>query len=179
MQQRYYPRSFPRLLLIGFTLVALPPVFALVNNAISIDRLANRSQREVYQAVQASQNSRRLAQLLVSLERTARQIAILDDRSLLDAYGISRRQFEQTVAEFARLPVDPEQRAALDRIIEGEAAIYAALARPGAPRGEALNPTLERFEALAEQAQAVVSRANAQIDREVEAMRATADQAQR
>jgi two-component system sensor histidine kinase GlrK len=178
MQQRYYPRSFPRLLLIGFTLVALPPVFALVNNAISIDRLANRSQNEVYQAMQASQSSRRLAQLLVALERTARQIAILDDRSLLDAYAINRRQFEQTVAEFARLPVDTQQRAALDRIIEGEAAIYAALSRPGA-RGDALKPALDRFEALSEHSQVVVTRANAQIDREVEAMRATADQAQR
>ncbi len=178
MQQRYYPRSFPRLLLIGFTLVALPPVFALVNNAISIDRLANRSQNEVYQAVQASQSSRRLAQLLVALERTARQIAILDDRSLLDAYLINRRQFEQTVGEFARLPVDAEQRTALDRIIEGEAAIYAALSKPGA-RGEALNPAIHRFERLSEQSQLLVTRANAQIDREVEAMRATADQAQR
>jgi two-component system, NtrC family, sensor histidine kinase GlrK len=178
MQQRYYPRSFPRLLLIGFTLVALPPVFALVNNAISIDRLANRSQNEVYQAVQASQSSRRLAQLLVGLERTARQFAILEDRSLLDAYAINRRQFEHTLAEFTRLPVDREQRAALDRIIEGEAAIYTALARPGA-RGDAVKPALERFEALSEQAQLVVTRANAQIDREVEAMRATADQAQR
>src|SRR5688500_6244382 len=112
MQQRYYPRSFPRLLLIGFTLVALPPVFALLNNAISIERLANRSQNEVFQAVQASQNSRRLAQLLVSLERTGRQIAILDDRTLLDAYGANRRQFQGTVAEFARLPLDAQQRAA-------------------------------------------------------------------
>jgi two-component system sensor histidine kinase GlrK len=178
MQQRYYPRSFPRLLLIGFTLVALPPVFALVNNAISIDRLANRSQNEVYQAVQASQSSRRLAQLMVGLERTARQFAILDDRSLLDAYATNRRQFEQTLAEFSRLPVDGEQRAALDRIIEGEASIYTALSRSGA-RGDALKPALERFEALSEQAQLIVTRANAQIDREVEAMRATADQAQR
>ena len=178
MQQRYYPRSFPRLLLIGFTLGALPPVFALVNNAISIDRLANRSQNEVYQAVQASQSSRRLAQLLVALERTARQIAILDDRSLLDAYTFNRRQFEQTVAEFARLPVDTEQRAGLDRIIEGEAAIYAALSKPGV-RGDALNPALARFEGLSEHSQMIVTRANAQIDREVEAMRATADQAQR
>ena len=178
MQQRYYPRSFPRLLLIGFTLVALPPVFALVNNAISIDRLANRSQNEVYQAVQASQSSRRLSQLLVSMERTARQIAILDDRSLLDAYLISRRQFEQTIAEFARLPVDKEQRAALDRIIEAGGAIFSVLSPPGA-KGAALKPALERFEDVSEQAQVVVTRANAQIDREVEAMRATADQAQR
>src|ERR1700741_698440 len=144
MQQCYYPPSFPSILLIVFPLGALPPVFALVNNATSIDRLANRSQNEVYQAVQASQSSRRLSQLLVSLERTARQIAILDDRSLLDAYRINRPQFEPGVREFVGLPVDKEQRAALDRIIETEAAIFAVLSRPGA-KGEALKPALERF----------------------------------
>jgi two-component system sensor histidine kinase GlrK len=177
MQQRYYPRSFPRLLLIGFTLVALPPVFALVNNAISIDRLANRSQNEVYQTVQASQNSRRLAQLLVSLERTARQFAILEDRSLLDAYALSRAQFEQTVAEFSRLPLDRQQRSALEEIVAVEAGIFATLSR-GA-KGAQLTAAIERFELLSARAQTIVERSNAQIDREVEAMRTTADQAQR
>ena len=42
-----------------------------------------------------------------------------------------------------------------------------------------MNATVERFEALSGRAQTIVARSNAQIDREVEAMRATADQAQR
>ena len=58
--QRYYPRSFLKLLLIGFTLVALPLIFALINNAVSVDRLANRSQIAVHQAVLATQASHRL-----------------------------------------------------------------------------------------------------------------------
>src|SRR3970040_302568 len=102
----YYPRSFPRLLAVGFTLVALPLVFALVNTAVSVDRLANRSQNAVYQAVQATQTGRRLAQQLTALERTARQIVILDDRSLLGAYAANRRQFEQAVGGFAHPPLD-------------------------------------------------------------------------
>ncbi|MBI2508572.1 MAG: hypothetical protein HYV99_00775 [Betaproteobacteria bacterium] len=71
--QRYYPRSFLKLLLVGFTLVAAPLIFALINTAISVDQLANRSQRAVYQAAQATQSGRRLAELLTSLERTARR----------------------------------------------------------------------------------------------------------
>ena len=59
-----YPRSFIRLLLIGFTLVALPLIGALVTSAIAVDRLANRSQIAVYGAVQATQSSRRLGELL-------------------------------------------------------------------------------------------------------------------
>ena len=175
--QRYYPRSFPRLLLIGFTLVALPPVFALVNNAITVDRLATRSQNEVYRAVQATQSSRRLSQLLGSLERTARQIIILDDRSLLDAYLPARTQFEQTLAEFSRLPLDAEQAIALEEIVQGEAQIFAALS--GGAGGAKLKESVEGFEELAAKAQTIVARSNALIDREVEAMRSTADQAQR
>jgi two-component system sensor histidine kinase GlrK len=174
----YYPRSFPRLLAVGFTLVALPLVFALINNAISVDRLANRSQNAVYEAVQATQASRRLAQLLRALERNANQIVILDDRSLLDAYAANRRQFEQTVTQFSRPSLDPEQMDALNEIVRGEAEIFAALSAPGKP-GAQMKDALGRFEQLAERAQAIVMSSNAQIDREVDAMRTTADRAHR
>jgi two-component system sensor histidine kinase GlrK len=174
----YYPRSFPRLLAVGFTLVALPLVFALVNNAVSVDRLANRSQNAVYRAVQATQSGRRLAQQLTALERTARQIVILDDRSLLDTYAANRRQFEQAVAEYTNLPLDAGQKRALEDIVRGEAAVFTALSGAG-PKSPEAGTAVERFMGLSEQAQALVARSNAQIDREVEAMRGTADRAQR
>ena len=176
--QRYYPRSFPRLLLTGFALVALPLIFALINNAVSVDQLANRSQNAVYLAVQATQNGRRLAQQLNALERTARQMVILGDQSLLDNYAANRRQFEQVAAEFANLPLDAEQKRALDDIVRGEAVIFAALSG-AAPQDLPLKEAVEGFVVLSERAQAIVSRSNTQIDSEAEAMRATADRAQR
>ena len=175
---RYYPRSFPRLLLTGFALVALPLIFALINNAVSVDQLANRSQNAVYLAVQATQNGRRLAQQLNALERTARQMVILGDQSLLDNYAANRRQFEQVAAEFANLPLDAEQKRALDDIVRGEAVIFAALSG-AAPQDLPLKEAVEGFVVLSERAQAIVSRSNTQIDSEAEAMRATADRAQR
>ena len=93
----YYPRSFLRLLLVGFSLVALPLVFALITSSVAVDRIASRSQTAVYEAVQATQSSRRLSELLTALERSARQIVILNDRSLLDAYKTIRAKFRQTV----------------------------------------------------------------------------------
>lgn len=173
----FYPRSFPRLLAVGFTLVALPLMFALVNNAVSVDRLANRSQNAVYRAVQATQSGRRLAQQLTALERTARQMVILDDYSL-DTYAANRRQFEQAAAEFANLPLDAEQKKALEDIVRGEAAAFSALAGAG-PKSREAEVAVESFIGLSEQAQALVARSNALIDREVNAMRNTADRAQR
>ena len=178
MRFLYYPGSFPKLLAVGFTLVALPLVFALVSNAISVDQLANRSQNAVYQAVQATQSSRRLAEQLTALERTTRQVVILGDSSLLDNYALNRRQFEQAVRGLANLPLDVEQKSALEDVVRGEAAIFAALTEAD-PQSEKLNAAIERFAELAGRAQIIVARSNALIDREVEAMRATADQAQR
>lgn len=174
----YYPRSFFKLLAVGFTLVALPLVFALVNNAISIDQLANRSQQAVYRAVQATQSSRRLVELLTAMERSARQMVILGDRALLDSYGLNRKQFLATAGGFSTLPVDSEQKRALDAIVREEAEIFAVLSDARANSAQQAK-AVEGFIGLADGAQAITVRSNELIDREVEAMRATAAQAQR
>ncbi len=174
----YYPRSFLKLLLIGFTLVALPLVVALITSAIAFDRLANRSQTAVYQAVQATQSSRRLNELLTAMERSARQIVILGDRTLLNAYKISRAQFLETATRFADLPFDAEQRADLDAIVKSEQQIFDALANP-ALRPATLHAQVSRFVELSSRAQAIMTKSGQLIDREVEAMSKTADHAQR
>ncbi len=171
------PNSFPRLLAVGYAMVALPLIFALINNAISINQFANRSQRAVQQAVQSTQSSRRLAELLGTLERNARQMAILGDRSLLDAYEANRRMFLQTAGEFSALPFDAEQRIALNAIIDGEAIAYAALRDPQG--GAGLKRAVTAFARLDERAQGIIARGDRLIDREIEAMRETAARAQR
>jgi two-component system sensor histidine kinase GlrK len=160
----------------GLTLIALPLIFALINNAVTVDQLANRSQNAVYQAVQATQVSRRLAELITALERSARQMVILGERSMLDAYQANRHSFEQAVTESSRLPLDAEQERALEDIVREEKAIYAALSDPNATE-KRLAQAVARFPALADHALVITTRSAALIDREVEALRATADQA--
>jgi two-component system sensor histidine kinase GlrK len=176
--RRYYPRSFLKLLVIGFTLVALPLILALINTAVSVDQLASRSQQTVYQAVQATQSTRRLAELITTMERAARQMVILGDRSLIDAYGVAREQLIRTARQFEGLPFDVEQKSALDRIVRGEEEIYKALSDPSAQTPE-LAKTVQRFVDLAAEARIINMRSNALIESEVEEMRATAAQAQR
>jgi len=173
-----YPRSFLELLLVGFTLVALPLVVALITSAVAVNRLAERSQTAVYQAVQATQGSRRLSELLTALERTARQIVILGDRSLLDAYKLSRVQFQQTVAQFDNLPFDAEQRVNLDAIVKTEEEIFSALSNP-VLRPRTLQAQVSRFVELATRSEAISAKSGQLIDREVEAMRENASRAQR
>ena len=173
----YYPRSFLKLLFVGFALIALPLMIALINNAFSIDRLGNLSQKAVYQAVQATQSSRKLAELIPAMERTAHQMLILGDRSLLDTYIVHRKQLLSTAADVATLPFDTEQLSALREIVGREAAIYDTLSNPqSAP--EDLQKAVQAFVGLGERAQEINRRSNALIDREVENMRETARQAQ-
>ncbi len=76
---RFYPKSFPMLILAGFALAVLPLIFALINNAISIHELASKSQRAVINAVQVTQSTRLLIEQITGMERGARQFAILAD----------------------------------------------------------------------------------------------------
>jgi two-component system sensor histidine kinase GlrK len=173
-----YPRSFLKLLLVGFSLVALPLIVALITSAIAVDQLANRSETAVYEAVRATQSSRRLSELLTSMERSARQIVILNDRSLLAAYEISRAQFAETTAQFAELPFDAAQRAELDAIVATEQQIFETLSS-GQLNPAKLQAQVGRFGELANHAQSIMAKSASLIDHEVDEMRRTALEARR
>ncbi len=172
------PNSFPKLLAVGFAMVALPLIFALINNAVAINQFANRSQRAVQQAVQSTQSSRRLAELLSALERNTRQMAILGDRSLLDAYETNRKLFLQTAGEFSALPFDEEQRIALNDIIDSETAVFTML-RSAVADDAALKRAVGEFVRLDARAQGIIERGDRLIDREIEAMGETAARARK
>src|SRR6185295_8635660 len=142
------------LLFVGFALVALPLMIAVINNAISIDRLGNLSQKAVYQAVQATQASRRLAEAIPAMERAAHQMLILGDRSLLDTYRVHRKQLSASAAQVATLPFDTEQRDALREIVRREGEIHELLSNPDA-RPDELQKAVQSFVGLGERAQAI------------------------
>jgi two-component system sensor histidine kinase GlrK len=80
------PRSLNGLILVGFGLVALPLLIAVVWALISLDRLAAHSEQLIVSGVAAAENNRALAQQVASFERLARQYLVLrteDSRSLV------------------------------------------------------------------------------------------------
>ena len=178
MRITFYPRSFSNLLLVGFMLVALPLIAALITSAIAVDQLANRSQTAVYQAVRATQSSRRLSELLTAMERSARQIVILNDRGLLDAYNVSRAQFQDISTQLAELNFYPGQRADLGAIVKTEQQIFDALSNP-AVKPAALKAQVGKYVELSNRAQDIVVKSSQLIDSEVEAMLKAAATAQR
>jgi len=126
----YYPRSFLKFILLGFLLVSLPLVYALVELIFSLDRLQQQGQEAVQQAAQAGRASRQLFEQSSTLERIVRQYLILEDAALLDDYGRVRQEFRATARQLSLLPLSKDQLASLDALGDSEARLNAMLRAP-------------------------------------------------
>ena len=73
----YRPKSLNGLILVGFGLVALPLLVAVVWALFNLDRLAEQSETLVTTGVAAAENNRLLVERVGSLERVARQHQVL------------------------------------------------------------------------------------------------------
>ena len=124
---RRNPSSFLKLILLGFALVGLPLIIALINSALSIDRLADHSRKAVYQAAQIAHSSRALADEIAAMERAVRQTHILGDSSLLQGYFRAHHKFETTAIALLELSLHEEQKELLIKIQALETSIFQKL----------------------------------------------------
>jgi two-component system sensor histidine kinase GlrK len=164
---RLYPKSFLRLILIGFGLVLLPLVFALGNAALNVQHLAEQSELAVREAAVATRASREMLETLTGMERTLRQYLVLRDRGLLTDYRRLHGEFMQATQEYSRLPLDEAGRSRLLAVQGREQKLLNAL-----ESGETVSP--EEFSAIAEQARGVLTASSRLVDAEVERLRTTA-----
>ncbi len=151
------PRSFLGLLLAGFFVVATPLAGALLYSAWRTEQLANQSRSAVFDAALASRASRSLVNRVGSLERLALQLTVFRDPELRADFDRARTGFLQIAAEIGRLPLEPDQQEAIQRMRGREQQLYdllgAASAR-GLPDARAVKETVG---ALAEDAHQVLA----------------------
>jgi two-component system sensor histidine kinase GlrK len=171
----YYPRSFLKFILLGFLLVSLPLVYALVELIFSLERLQAQGQEAVVQAAQAGRASRQLLEQASTLERIVRQHLILEDSALLDDYARVRQEFRQTARQLALLPLDSNQLAALDALTDGESRLHKLLAAPQRSP-EVQTQLADGYARLADGAQATLSAASALTERAIDRLDETASQ---
>ncbi|MGH8799415.1 MAG: ATP-binding protein, partial [Casimicrobiaceae bacterium] len=169
----YYPRSFLKFILLGFLLVSLPLLYALVELIVSLDRLGTQSQQAVLQAAQAGRASRQLYEQATTLERLVRQQLILDDPQLIDDYGRLRQDFRQTSLQLMQLPLDRAQIAQLERLTDNESRLYSLLKTPQRP-ASAAKVLADGYANMAEDAQSMLSATNRLTEREIERLQQTA-----
>ena len=168
-----YPRSFLALLLIGFSIVALPLLFALFSNALSFERLAGLSEQAVHSAVKVTQSSRSLAAVITSLERSARQYAVAGEATFLEAYRANRASFQSITRQLGAMALSETQRSEVVAIEKHEEAIHQLLTRMG-PVPELTRRLPREFAALAERAHVLVQLGDQVIDEGIEELRVQA-----
>lgn len=164
-----YPRSFLRLLLLGYGLTMLPLLLAFGNASLYVDRLAEQSQNTLSQAVQATRSSRVLLEQLNVMERSARQYFVLEDKLLLDNYQIAHDKFIETIRELSMIPLSQDQQRVLRLLADSESRLFNDILI----QTHSLTPPetiVAEFSELAAQAQDILSENNRLIDRESQAL---------
>lgn len=171
-----YPKSFLKLLLIGFALAMLPLLFAFGNAALYLDRLAVQSRSTVTQAVQATRASRALVEQLTFMERSARQYFVLNDDLLLDNYTHSHEKFNNAIHQLSMLPLGHDQKDTLDKLTSSETELYLSIMQK--PPVSPPQTLIAQFVDLSQQAQNILAENNRLIDRESTVLAETAERTQ-
>jgi len=172
------PRSLSGLMLLGFSLVAVPLLVAVVNAAVQIQRLAAQSEILVVQGVQATRYNQLLFEQIASLERSARLYQVFANRELLEVYRQNHERFQDTLEALANLRQDLRSNARLEALRTESLAIWQTLST-SAPNTPQQLQALGNFSRLWETATVLADASRRQIDQQLEVMQRATESAQR
>ncbi|MGC3965626.1 MAG: ATP-binding protein [Rhodocyclaceae bacterium] len=169
-----YPGSFLKLLLLGFALVSVPLVVALIDAYFSLERLSQRSEMAVTRAVLITRDSRTLGEELIALERIARQQLVLRDAAGLEAYAARRALFLDAITRLGLHMDDEPARQSLAQLLTREGRVWAQLQSQspvtGAGSGGA-SAVIADFVAMGDASESLVKQADARIEAEIAGLR--------
>jgi len=172
------PKSIRRLILVGFALVAVPLVAALLFATFSVDRLVAQGQHALFEMVRATQSNQLLAETITDMERSARQYLVVGEPALLGVYREKHGQFKDIVRRLSQINLSPLQRERLVRLQQTEQEISGVLETVGHDAPEAA-AAVERFAELAKVAQKMLIDNRRLVEREVERLDAAGIRVQR
>lgn len=175
MPQRY-PKSFVRLILLGFGLVALPLVFAVGYAVVTIQGLSIQSERAVQRATAAARVSRQMAESLIGMERVLRQSLVLREPALAQDYQRLRKEFLGVVRETSGLGLDKSVAERLESLLKRDEKLNAMLAEMPAA-ASSMDAVVEEFHQLADEALPVIEAGRGVADTEVAGLQQAANQA--
>lgn len=164
---KHYPKSFLRLILLGFLLVALPLMAAFAISLVAVDRLAHQSALAVQRSAAVARAGKQAGETLTGMERVLRQYLLLQDAALLDDYRALRVDFRQTVAEFDQFLRTADQVTRKNQVLEDEQHLNAMLSDGVAADADSV---LQAFAKLVRNADEFVVDVRTGIDNEVSGM---------
>jgi len=172
---RFYPSSFLRLILVGFVLVALPLIIAVVSSIVTIEQLAHQSIHAASVASLQARTGREIIEAQTGMERLLRQYAILHDAEILDDIRRQQIEVQRTLRQLTDLALPADLHTGLVRVMGDEAALYNEVAS-GNPLPADL---LDRFGTISGVSQQLIDRAEQFVNGEIEKVPLAAEDARR
>ncbi len=172
------PRSLNGLLLVGFGLVVLPLLLAVIWALVNLDRVSEQSQWLVVKGASAAENNRLLDEQLSSLERVARQYQVLRNP---DSVQIMRDDLVKMRRQLDVMAPLVEEAGATDlagSIGRGAASIVTTMSNPEIT-DEQMVAAIERFAPLRTRVDRLTGILSAYVDTELANLQETARDAQR
>jgi two-component system sensor histidine kinase GlrK len=165
-------------MLVGFTIVAAPLLFAIVNAALQMNHLSARSEELVLHGVRGTRNNQRMFEEIGALERTARLYQIIGSADLIEVYGRNQQRLIGTLNELMSMPVDAESRNETLALQAESERLHEEIKRstPTSPRMAEMVNAFPQLSALASK---VSTRVSAQIDEELSGLQNATQLAQR
>jgi two-component system sensor histidine kinase GlrK len=164
-------------MLIGFTIVAAPLLFAIVNAAVQMNRLSIRSQQLVVHGMQGTRNNQRMFEEIGALERQARLYQVIGSADLLNVYAQHHARLGTAIRELLTLPLDEQSQQGV-RAVESKANQLLQDLRHAAPNSPHMAELIGSFLQLQDAASNVSDRISLQIDRETTSLEQATQHAQ-
>mgnify|MGYP000291868523 CR=1 FL=1 len=100
--------SIKKLTLLGFSLVALPLVIALIYGANQVSKLSSQGADAIFDVAQLTQVNRELSQTLLKMERFASQYLVLQDNDLRTNYILQKEKLTGDIQRHLSAHTDPK-----------------------------------------------------------------------
>jgi len=171
------PQSLNGLILVGFGLVALPLVIAVIWALFNLDRLAEQSERLVVTGVSAAENNQLLAEQAGNLERVARQYLILRSTDSLALLRQDLRRFEENLDDIQPLAQNAGADALSVSIRSMARRVVYTMAQGDISDGEA-QVAIAEFSRLRQRVDELTGTMSAYIDQELNALQENTRHAQ-
>ena len=172
------PRSLNGLILVGFGLVALPLLLAVVWALVNLDRVTEQSEQLVFTGVAAAENNRRMNEQLISLERVARQYQVLKNPASLQLMSQDLQTFESLLNAMAPLIAEVDATTLADTLSKEARAIIVTLSQNSSDDA-ALDTAIARFAPLRQSLSVLTGELTAHVDSKLSVLQETARNARR
>ncbi len=117
--------SIRQLTVLGFLLVVIPLMAALISTVFQVDRLTAQMQKAVRDSAQAVEASRLIATQALSMERSAGQYGVLRDQILFERYQTQRKQLTEAIVRLsALLPLQTDVLGQINKLSQREEALH-------------------------------------------------------